>query len=145
MGLESAVYSLVPDRNADSVERGLEQLGAVPTDKPSPLSFPQWVLRDQGALIDLMAVTPKDGSRAALSVRVAVSNPPSVEGALRILLVQLLDHFGGKVRDWQTHRSYERLDDAAWDEIRGAFLEKKSVFRRYRSELEAPVSGDEVS
>lgn len=143
MGLESANYFVGVKEGWVRHEEVFLRLGARKRD-PFGTSFDRWIVRTERYWIDLMSGDFGSPGKPAISVRVALCNPPDVESALRDVLTALLREFGGKLHDVQTNRSYGALDDASWSEVLEAFAAKRSQFRQYWGTFEAAISGEEV-
>lgn len=144
MGVESANYSVSVTDGLARFDEVLLRLGGTRKQDESASSFDRWIVSGERHWIDVMRGKLGTGGEPAISVRVAVCNPPDVESVLRQVLATLLKEFSGQLRDGQTCRSYRALDDASWSEVQEAFAAKRAQFRQHFGDVEAAVSGDDV-
>lgn len=144
MGIESANYTIFPGADCEAVDEVLLRAKAVPVSTSSPVGFQKWVVRGDRYWIDLMRGNFGPARREALSIRIALCNPLDADEVLRTTLGGLLTELRGTLMDGQTKRTYETLDDEAWNEIVVALTIKRDQFRQFFGALEAPIGGDEV-
>lgn len=144
MGLESVNFLLAPDDGVERVETVLASLGA---EKRTPFpgsDFPRWVLRSDESWIDIMVGDLRPGRKAAISIRMALSNPVRAHTALRELMNALLEHMPGLVLDKQTGRSYREMGEDTWSEIESGLTKKRADFQQNFGPFEAAISGEDV-
>ena len=143
MGIESANYTITLKDGLERVPEVLAQLGGLQRHGVRN-DFQTWIFEDDHYWIDVMTGSFGPNSSLAISVRVALCNPVDVEMRLRQLLTDLLGHFGGRLYDSQTSRSYTKVDDPAWTDIYGGFAAKRAQFRQHFGSFEAAISGERV-
>lgn len=143
MGIESANYTVISSTTPEEMDFTLDAV-ATRVLQVSPGVFPKWVKKDEQHWIDIMRGNFGPERRVAVSVRVALCNPPEAEVELRSLLGTLLDELGGSLCDEQTGRIYAGLDEPSWIEVRGGLRAKQNEFRKLFGSFEAAISGDAV-
>jgi hypothetical protein len=144
MGLESANYLLVPDAGIAVARDAIESFGAS-TREPFPASnFERWVIRGDRYWIDVMTGQFGSDARAAISLRIALSNPLEADDVLGRLLKNLMARMPGILFDKQTGRSYRHFDENNWRELHAALNQKRAEFQRDFGPFEAAISGEDV-
>ncbi|MBN6039066.1 hypothetical protein [Amycolatopsis sp. 195334CR] len=145
MGVESANYWYVAGEEV-AIEAILRELGA---EQPVDQRVVEYVLRDEDHWIDVQIQDRLPASPPSAWIRIALTNPLSVESRLRGLAETLLHQGGGTVVDMDSRRRLSgvtggKVNDAEWSELWSAYLGKRSVFRQYYGTLEAAISGAAV-
>jgi hypothetical protein len=142
MGIESANYVYLPTTTgAEATDGSLKLLGVQPVESNRAACF---VYRGDDYWIDLEVSPAEAGRGQAVSIRVALCNPPGVKPALRKLLETLWRRGGGRLIDLPGDRQWETIDDDACREIWRSYEVKHREFRLNFGDFEAPVSGADV-
>jgi hypothetical protein len=139
MGLESCnyVFYTKQDMVLSYLTKIISEIGYVQQYEPNiiTLTLPNkfW--------IDLLLLP---GEQSALSIRVALCNPPDVLVALRQLVEALFKHYTGLFLCINNRKTYKKMTSTAFNQIANNFYQNQKILFDHFGFLEAAISAEDV-
>lgn len=94
--------------------------------------------------LEVLRSVDDDRTRTQVSLRLALSNPPEVEGELRKLIAALLERCGGRIVTNQPRDRFAGFEGDEWERLWKRFTDKQAWFREGYGHFDAAISAADL-